>query len=327
MKVVIMISAGTWGGAETHTLGLAKALGRCGYQVTLLCLTDKTYDLFAKFCDEIEVKNMKIRNINRTNVVKLMRSFSPWRGAACLYSKGTLHAGCLALEVAARLSFGKLITIEHLEPMPLPLRTSRRYLGGVLPGIGLWWYRMRLQGYSRSLIPNTIVAVSEAVRKSLINNYSFNQTKTIVVHNGVEVNRFYPDDGCRKVVRTRWGIDNNTLLFGAVGRLSSIKGFDLAVEALRLFAERHPEGKVALLLVGDGPERANLERQVAIANLQGKVTFAGFATDISKYYNAFDVIVIPSRSEALPLVLIEAMASGCLPSQRVLVARGGHLVV
>lgn len=89
----------------------------------------------------------------------------------------------------------------------------------------------------------------------------------------------------------------------AIGRLSSEKGHADLIEALALLRE-----PVHLLLVGDGPERMNLERLAA--DRQVTVTFVGHVSDVRPYYQQADVFVLPSHSEGSPNVLIEAMAAG-----------------
>lgn len=95
-----------------------------------------------------------------------------------------------------------------------------------------------------------------------------------------------------------------------LGRLVAAKGQHVLLLA---FAELRRRGaKVALTFVGDGPDRASLERTAAELGISEDVTFAGQVnrTDVHAYYDSADVFVLPSFAEGLPVVLMEAMAKG-----------------
>lgn len=95
----------------------------------------------------------------------------------------------------------------------------------------------------------------------------------------------------------------------AVGRFERVKGFDVLIDA---FAQLRRTTNAELLLVGDGRERASLERRVAEAGLADAVSFAGLldAPDVRKAFQRATVHALPSRSEGHPLVVLEAMAAG-----------------
>lgn len=107
----------------------------------------------------------------------------------------------------------------------------------------------------------------------------------------------------RAQARAALGLKDATHVIGWVGRLSKEKGPDLLIESLR----RVPlaSGAIAVLL-GDGPERAALERSVGTT---GAIRLLGARPDAAKLLRAFDVLVISSRTEGLPMVLLEAMAA------------------
>lgn len=96
----------------------------------------------------------------------------------------------------------------------------------------------------------------------------------------------------------------------AAGRLTQVKGHDVLFAALALLRQSHPQCQ--LHLAGEGECRANLLQQVAALNLQNTVKFLGkqSAEQVRNELSACSVFVLPSRSEGLPLSLLEAMAAG-----------------
>src|SRR5207244_1930676 len=91
------------------------------------------------------------------------------------------------------------------------------------------------------------------------------------------------------------------LRIGCLARLSPEKGLDTLIEALDLLRG------VELILVGDGPERRSLEQLARELGVADRVTFSGWRDDARSALSQLDVVVLPSRSEGLPLVIIEAM--------------------
>lgn len=108
--------------------------------------------------------------------------------------------------------------------------------------------------------------------------------------------------------RAALGIPQDAYLFAAVGRLAPEKNLGLLLEAFAAQAARAPRS--FLLLVGDGPERDALEAQAASLGLGGKVVFTGSRDDVQSIYPLVDCLVMPSLSEGMPLVILEAMSHG-----------------
>lgn len=104
-------------------------------------------------------------------------------------------------------------------------------------------------------------------------------------------------------LRAALGIDENTLVIGSVGRLHESKGPDVLIAAFRAAALPN----AVLLLVGEGPQRAELERQCAG---DPRIRLLGYRSDIPACLQAFDLFVSPSREESFGLAIIEAMNVG-----------------
>ncbi len=134
------------------------------------------------------------------------------------------------------------------------------------------------------------------------------QQKLAVIPMGVDLNRFHPDEP---------GFATDKPLILSVGRLINWKGVDYLIRAMPLVLEQLPEAR--LVICGDGPERANLERLASELSLTGNVVFEGSVPNsrLPDYYRTASVFVLPSiviestgETEALGVVLLEAMACG-----------------
>lgn len=105
---------------------------------------------------------------------------------------------------------------------------------------------------------------------------------------------------------TEWFVGNHRKIL-SVGVLQSQKRFDWLIEAFARLDQSQP---ARLLILGDGPERAELEALVDRLNLKERVFMPGFANDPTPYYAAADLFVVSSEYEGLSLVLIEALEQG-----------------
>src|SRR5207247_3601899 len=94
----------------------------------------------------------------------------------------------------------------------------------------------------------------------------------------------------------------------AVGRLAHVKGFDVLLEAVALVRQAMPE--FSLRIVGDGPERAALERLISDLHLADSVELVGYKEDPTGHFEEAGLYLLSSRSEGIPLTLLEAMACG-----------------
>jgi glycosyltransferase involved in cell wall biosynthesis len=111
-------------------------------------------------------------------------------------------------------------------------------------------------------------------------------------------------------LRRKLGLDCRTRVLLSVGRLSQEKGHANLVRALPKMMERIGATPFRFVLVGDGPERARIERLSRSLGMASSITLTGQQDDISPYYAIADVFALPSYTEGSPNVLLEAMAAG-----------------
>jgi len=152
-----------------------------------------------------------------------------------------------------------------------------------------------------------IIVPSHSMCKVLADQFGINSPVEIIP-NGVDLTPYRA--GNQPIDRTMFGFSTNNVISTYVGRLSPEKNLSLLIRAFYGVAMTYDH--VRLLIVGDGPDRENLEAQVKHMNIDNKVHFTGMVDykDIPSYLATCDIFVTPSISETFGLSTIEAMAAG-----------------
>jgi glycosyltransferase involved in cell wall biosynthesis len=261
------------------------------------------------------VKLVTLRFTEAPEEVGFARWVAILRGLDCqvgVFAKGWVHSGNLALDLAARLVFRRFVVIEHVSPPKPPRPDSKKHFGFV-PGVGLWWRKLKWQVYRRSIGPQHVVGVSRALLRELA-EYWYPSHKLVPVLNGIDSDLYRPDPVQRAASRAAWGVPADAFVFGTVGRLLIChKAQDLAIAAFARLRAAHPDRDPWYVLVGDGPDREQLRAQALAAGVAHRVVFAGYTEQPWAAHCALDVFVLPSKFEGTPLALLEAMASGASP--------------
>jgi glycosyltransferase involved in cell wall biosynthesis len=151
-----------------------------------------------------------------------------------------------------------------------------------------------------------ILALSERQRDELIEYRIAPPPRIEIVPLGLELDRFRGGD--RLAARAALGIAPGTVAVVAMCRLVPVKRIDRMLRAMAVAMASDPA--LRLYVVGDGAERAGLERQAVALGIANRVTFAGWSSDPPRWYAAADMIALTSDSEGTPLSLIEAAAAG-----------------
>ena len=127
----------------------------------------------------------------------------------------------------------------------------------------------------------------------------------VLLENGIDAAE-YSRQRTVAEAKTALGLPTTGFVVGAVGRLSGEKGFDVLIRSIHALVSRGLD--VRLLIVGEGSERANLERLARELHLGDRVRLAGWQADVRGHFEAMDVFALSSLREGLPNVLLEAMA-------------------
>jgi sugar transferase (PEP-CTERM/EpsH1 system associated) len=284
MKILHVLNTLDTGGAEMLVLNLARRIDRGRFQVAVASLGTEG-DLAPAF----HRLGVATRGFGRTHGLdgKLLLSLGAYvrreRFAVVHTHNATpwLYAGLAAL--AFRVS---LVHTEHSN---------------------LFAHQARLMKAERvlSYVTRAVIADSEKVRRHLIDEQHLPASRVVTVPNGIDVEVFSaPIDVAAK--RRALGLPPpGTMVVGTVGRLVDVKD---QAGLLRAFARLG--SAVHLVLAGDGPLRGALETQAREAGIADRVHFLGRRDDVAEIMRTFDIFVLSSKSEGLPLTILEAMAAG-----------------
>lgn len=209
------------------------------------------------------------------------------------------HANLFALLLASLGATPKPAVIWGLHDTPLKnlyTRWQHRLL---------FWLSVRL-----SSLPSKIILVSARSRKRYLEvGYAANNME--LIPNGVPVKSLNPEQLKldRQAIRAELGLSGQAILIGSLTRSVPEKDLPLMLEA---FAQLNSEQDIHLVLAGEGVDAKNaeLQAQISALGLEQRVHTLGIRHDSQHLIRAFDLATLSSRSEALPLFLVEAMALG-----------------
>jgi glycosyltransferase involved in cell wall biosynthesis len=151
------------------------------------------------------------------------------------------------------------------------------------------------------------IAVSNQVAESIVRHLP-GSVPVKVVHNGIEISTGDDRGRSRREIRARLGIPEDAPVVGTVAVFRSQKRLDRWADTAALVAASHPSAR--FLVVGDGPERENVERWTAERSLSENLIRVGLVENVWPYLAAMDVFLQSSDFEGLPLAVLEAMAAG-----------------
>ena len=132
--------------------------------------------------------------------------------------------------------------------------------------------------------------------------------RALIIKNGVDLDVFRFQREKRKQIREALQLPDSTLVVGHVGRFTYQKNHEFLIEVFAALAAK--ERDCHLLLIGDGEDRKRIREMAERLGLSDRVTMTGNVDNVSDYMQAMDVFVMPSRFEGLPIVGVEAQATG-----------------
>jgi glycosyltransferase involved in cell wall biosynthesis len=281
LRIVHTESSLGWGGQEIRILSEARGLMRRGHHVRLLCPAQAPIHTEAGAWGVPAVA----LPIERKRLQGLRALFEWFRGHRCdvVNTHSSTDSWLAALALLALGRPVPIVRTRHISA-PVPHNALSRWL------------------YTRAAA--RVITTGEALRRQLVEENGFPAWTIASVPTGIEAARFSPGD--RAAARAQLGLPLSPTLVGIVATLRSWKGHRYLLDAMT----RLPES-IELAIVGDGPQRAALETQVAGAGLAQRVHMVGRRDDVLPWLRAFDVFALPSyANEGVPQALVQAMLVG-----------------
>lgn len=291
-RVLCIVDSMTTGGAETFLMKLYRKLDKTQYQMDFIASAEGHYDA-------------EIRNMGGKVYYIPMRTQHLWKamtGIRKIVATGEYHSvlklgstPIMALDLlAAKLGGAKKICVRSCNAF------AREG----------WIYRianviLRPMLYSLSDVK---IAPSDLAARYTFGDKNYEAGRVNILHNGVDLGQFHYDPAGADAVRREFGIENDALLVGHVGRFSEQKNHDYLLQIFCRIVEKNSDAK--LLLVGQGKLESQIRERIKDLGIDSSVIFAGVRTDIPQLLSAMDVFVFPSFHEGMPNTVIEAQATG-----------------
>jgi glycosyltransferase involved in cell wall biosynthesis len=152
------------------------------------------------------------------------------------------------------------------------------------------------------------IGISDAAIEEIAGSHWQQDVRNSVLLYGFDFSRYRGVSERAPPLRQKLGIGADSPVIGHVGRFDPVKNHDLLLEAFAAALERAPTAE--LVLVGDGPVRDDIAAKAERLGIAKQVHFAGTSDDVPAYMRMFDVFVLPSFSEGLGIVVVEAQAAG-----------------
>jgi glycosyltransferase involved in cell wall biosynthesis len=286
MNIAHVLTSLEIGGGERLTLDLAGGQAAAGHQVSVVSLAPGPDGPLAGAFRERGVTVQRVakrRGLDPTLPFRLAARFRRQRvGVVHLHNRLPLIYGAPAGRLAGAV-------VVHTRHGPRPSGRGQQLL---------------LRGATRLL--HAYVAVSPELATLARDRGESAAESIFVIENGIDADRFQPTAERRRRARATLGVPDDAWVVGAVGRFAPEKDYPHLVRAAApLLGER-----ARLVIVGDGAEMPAVKAAVAAGGVERFVALPGARHDVADLLSAFDVFVLSSWMEGMPLVVLEAMAAG-----------------
>jgi glycosyltransferase involved in cell wall biosynthesis/peptidoglycan/xylan/chitin deacetylase (PgdA/CDA1 family) len=286
-RVLHLIWALDLGGAERQVVEIVRGLDRARFEPTVGCLVRK-----GRWGERLEREGIRVvefakhRRFDPGVALRLRRFLRAER-----FDVVHTHAFTAATwgRLAAALSGTPVVIAHEHSAFSLDSRTRRAMDRLLAPLTDRW------------------IVVAESLARDLVAREKLPTGRMVVVPNGIAPGAEVAAEPT-PALRAALAGAPRTSLVGTLARFEPRKGLDVLIDAFALVAARHQD--CGLALVGEGPLRRDLERQVRRLGLSERVRFCGRRDEVAEVLAALDVFVLPSHAEGLSIALLEAGAAG-----------------
>lgn len=292
VNVTLWSDASTWGGGERYLETLATGVDRSKFRMRVVLSTSKELDASA---DRLASAGTAVARVPAAPTMSSVWALARIATELVAHRPTLLHANltdpraCNAvLAIASRLGIRRIVTTEHLPDSPFDHKPTP------------WRHKAARKATARA------IALTDAGRKALIAQ-GMSPSAVRVVANGL-ADPGAPSDGARRTARAALGIADGVPVVGWVGRLEPQKDPDLLLDVAKLVSMMAPTARI--VVVGDGSEAPRLRKIAHDMGLDAAIVWLGWRKDAAALLSGMDALLLPSKYEGMPMVVIEAMAVG-----------------
>lgn len=289
MKILYSCFSKSWGGMEMFSVLAAVQLKKRNFDVDFICLPD------SKIHHSAIQNNLNAITLNAHGYLNLTAIFKLTR----LLKKNAYNI----IHTQASKDLWTLVPAIKLAHSKSPLFLTKQ-LGS---------YIKKMDPLHRFLYKriNAVFAISEMVKKNVLETCPVNEDKIYLMPNGIDLNKFDGNDLKRDLIRKDFQFLETDIVCGMLARLSPGKGHEEFIEAASTLVKKFKN--VKFLIVGEASYNENkyadqLKEKAKKSLAEEYIIFSGFRSDTPEILSAMDIFVFPSHSEALGIALIEAMA-------------------
>ncbi len=289
-KICCFLESFELGGIESLLTDILTALDTSGLEIDVVAarITKNAYS------DKLE--SLGVRFIELSGGLRSVKNFSLFQKLLRTERYDAVH-----FNIFHGLA---LVYVKIAEKLGVPTRIVHAH-GAGLRKSKTRPMKMLLHRFCKRIFKNCgthYIACSAGAAKFL-----FGDTPCTVIKNGIKTELFTFSSEARARMREVLGVGDETLI-GQIGRLSGEKNQAFAIEAFAEYVKINPRAR--LVLIGDGPTRAECESLATRLGVGDSVYFAGNRTDTPEWLSAMDVFLFPSIVEGFGIAAIEAQASG-----------------
>ncbi len=294
-KIFYLITKSAWGGAQRYLYDLATSLPKNEFKTSVIA---GEKGALSEKLRKADISVISVPSLGRE--ISLVKDFESFKSLLRIFkekSPDVVHvnsskAGAMGALAARIAGVKKIIFTVH----GLATNEERSFISKIFITISYW------VGFLSS---HKIIAVSKNIRDSVY-RFPFVSGKTTLIYNGIEIPIFFSKEEARKKIFGKNEVRGAVI--GTIAELHPNKGVNYLISAFSEILKRKKETR--LVIIGEGEELENLNRMIDKKGLSDKVTLAGHIDGAARYLKAFDVFVLPSVTEALGYVLLEAGAAG-----------------
>lgn len=225
--------------------------------------------------------------------------------------------GFLRQLMAAAREFKADLIHAHLPGTNLYGAVAARYLG--IPSVVTYHGELHQPGYEPRFarfknflvrrFADRIVLVADYLRHDFVNVARFPTRRLSIIYNGIPI-RSMPTEAQRLAKRAELGLGPHAPVVGVVANIRRPKGYQYWIEAAAIISREIPESRFVVVGQGSGPLLDEFQQQVKQYHMERQLLHLGFRSDTADLLGTFDLFMLSSISEGLPLAVVEAMAAG-----------------